>query len=447
MSSPLLIAVPDDRLRNALVGACEALGRRALEARGSDGLAALAAQAVPVPEIALVAGELPADLRRQVPGLSLIQVLEEGADAALALRRGADDVLVLPLDPGALEAALVRIERGRDLARDRATLRRELGGPGSGPLDGGSRTARRLAEQVQRIASTPRTTVLVTGELGVGKARVVRAIHEASAQAAGPLVTVACAGRTPSELAAELLGLASMGQADPRGGRPEASEAAFLAARGGTLHLEEVGELPEALQERLHEVLRDRTLIGPDGEERLIEARIVATSRRDLAAEVEAGRLREDLFYRLNVLSLEVPPLRERVEDLPALAAGLLSGLARELGQPARDLAPEALAALHAHPWPGNLRELRNCLERGLLHASGPQVGAADLGLVPGAGVPGPAGEVRLELPDCRIEHAEEALIREALRRAEGNRSATARLLGVNRTTLYNKLKGYRIEG
>lgn len=449
MPSPLLIAVPDAQLRASLVAAAEALGRRAIEAPGLDELLSLARRSQPVPEIALLAGSAAGveleEVRRRAPELSLIRVLDHEDQAPAALREGADEALALPLTPARLEAALVRVERARALDRDRATLRRELGSRGVGPLSGASRVSRRLVEQVRRVASTPRTTVLVTGELGVGKARVARAIHEASAQASGPFVTIACAGRPAAELVAELFGAPV---AVERGVRPDGAspgaEPALLIARGGTLHLEEIGELPDAVQERLLQVLRDRTLITPGGEERVLEARIVASSRRDLALEVEAGRLREDLFYRLNVLSIEVPPLRERPEDLPGLASGLLEELARELGTAPRTLDGSARAALLEHPWPGNLRELRNALERAILRAAGDEIDAAGLGLAAGAL---PAGEVRLELPDCRIEHAEEALIREALRRAEGNRSRTARMLGVNRTTLYNKLRGYRIEG
>ena len=451
MSSPLLIAVPDAQLRAALVAASEGLGRRALEAPGIEELIALARRTRPTPEVALLAGAAAPEelelLRRRVPELSLIRVVEGEAQVATALRSGADEALALPLSGTALEAALVRVERARALDRDRASLRRELGSRGMGPLSGPSRVARRLTEQVRRVASTPRTTVLVTGELGVGKARIARAIHEASDQASGPFVTIACAGRPTEELEVELFGSPRLArEVRPEGASPEL-ESALLTARGGTLHLEEVGHLPDSVQLRLLEVLRDRTLTTADGEERALEARIVASSRHDLAREVEEGRLREDLFYRLNVLAIEVPPLRERQEDLPGLATGLLEDLARELGTSPRTLEPEARAALLAHPWPGNLRELRNTLERAALRGQEGPLDAAALGLRPHAGAGAAEGEVQIGLPDCRLEHAEEALIREALRRAKGNRSQTARMLGVNRTTLYNKLKGYRIEG
>ena len=466
MTAPLLIAAPDSDRRRELLSFCEALGHRTLEASGVAEALAIGRRTGPA--IALL--EAPGDealgslakLREGLPGTSVIWLVAGevpgSAELALAaLEAGAADLLEAPYRKVTLEAVLLRVARGRALARERRLLREELAARRIAPLDGASRAARRLHDQVQRVASTPRTTVLITGETGVGKTRIARTIHEASAQADGPFVHVRCAGRSPAELAGELFG-GQPEEAGPRSDRSQSPsgprEGLLSAARGGSLFLDEVGELHPDLQEELHSVLRDRSFRTPEGEEAQLEARLLASTRHDLAARVEGGLLREDLYYRLNVLSIEVPALRDRREDLPTLAGDLLRRLAAELGRGPVSFDPSVQAVLAAHPWPGNARELRNAIERGLLRSSGATLCAADLGLGPAGDAPAapsapaqPAGEIRLELEDFQLRHAEEELIRQALRRTDGNRSHTARLLGVNRTTLYNKLKSYRIEG
>lgn len=464
MTAPLLIVATDTDRRRELLACCEGLGQRTLEAGGVAEALAIGRRTGP----AVLLLEAPAErgldvlgeLRGGLPGTSVIWLVPEDKPAAAvqalaALEAGAADLLEAPYRKVKVQAALLRVARGRTLARERRLLREELAARRVAPLDGDSRAARRLHDQVGRVASTPRTTVLITGETGVGKARIARAIHEASAQADGPFVHVRCSGQSPAEIARSLFGApteAAEGRPDPRHGA--SGEGLVSAARGGSLFLDEVGELSPELQEELHAVLRDRSFRTADGGEQELEARILASTRHDLAARVEAGLLREDLFYRLNVLSIEVPPLRERREDLPTLADDLLRRLAGELGRGPVNFDPGARAALLAHPWPGNARELRNAIERGLLRTGGAVLSASDLGLGASgdaaARIPAPAaeaGEVRLELEDYQLRHAEEQLIRQALRRTDGNRSHTARLLGVNRTTLYNKLKSYRIEG
>jgi DNA-binding NtrC family response regulator len=365
------------------------------------------------------------------------------------------------MDPR-LEPARVRAPRPRSLsepaaASAEAARAQALGAEDRarrpGPLLGSSRAVRRLLETIERVASTPRTTVLITGETGVGKETVAREIHARSARAGAAFVALPCAGLRPERLAL-----------------------ALRRAAGGTLFLDEVGALERELQELLLCFLSERRIGpaespssaagqppsqaagGPPSREAAPgDVRVIASTRLDLARRVAERRLREDLHYRLNVLSIEVPPLRERRDDLPELVEHCLARLAEELGLVRLALSPQAHALALAHAWPGNLRELRNALERGALRAQEGVVAAPALALPdlrtsahPAAEMPAAAGAAReaaaaLPIGDGSLRAVEEALIRRVLADACGNRSRAARVLGVNRTTLYNKLRLYGI--
>ena len=315
----------------------------------------------------------------------------------------------------------------------------------AGAIIGRSESIRRVLEHVGRVAGTPRTTALVTGESGVGKELVARAIHERSARADGPFVAVNCAAIHEELLEAKLFGY------EPgafTGGDPAGCDGLIAAAEGGTLLLDEVGEMEPALQAKLLRVLQERTYRRVGGTVDLpMDLRVVAATNRDLAAMVEEGGFREDLYYRLNVLSIQVPPLRERPEDVAPIATHFLARFAEELDRDFTGFSEAAMEALQRHPWPGNVRELKNAVERaamqaeqGLLrpdHLSLPRVGGATAAPLDGS---------TLALDGWNLKGMEESLIRRALVEFDGNRSQVARELGINRTTLYNKLKVYGID-
>ena len=354
--------------------------------------------------------------------------------AALALlRSGAVEVLEAPCPPDEWRAALAR-----------AAAARPPEGAADHGLVGRSDALRTLREQIERVASAPRTTVLVLGESGVGKERVARAIHARSARAAGPFVAVNCATLSEELVEAELFGYEAGAFTGARSG---GHAGLFEAADGGTLLLDEIGELAPALQARLLRVLEERRVRRVGGTRDVeVDVRVIACTNRDLAAEVEAGRFREDLFYRLNVMCIRVPALRERREDIAPLARHFLAEAARELDRPGLRLDAEALAALEGHSWPGNVRELKNAVERAALLAPAGALRAADL--VPGAEPPAPTGGAPAALPegeDLSLRRMEETLIRRALSLTGGNKSESARRLGVHRATLYHKLREYGI--
>jgi DNA-binding NtrC family response regulator len=297
-----------------------------------------------------------------------------------------------------------------------------------------SEPMRRLAVLVARVA--PRdVTVLLVGESGTGKERVAEAIVHASRRADRPFVRFNCAALAPGLAEAELFGHA-------RGaftGATRARPGLFREADGGTLLLDEVGELDPSAQAKLLRVLQEGE-VRAVGEERTraVDVRVIAATHRDLAADVRAGRFREDVFYRLDVVTLRIPPLRERPEDVPVLARHFLDRFARRFGV-ATLHAPQALLdRLAGHAWPGNVRELENAIEA--LVALSPPDGL-DLALLPGA-----AGADRTVEPLTlkeRVQAYERGLVVEALRGAGGNRSEAARRLGVSRVTLHDKLRRY----
>jgi DNA-binding NtrC family response regulator len=297
---------------------------------------------------------------------------------------------------------------------------------------------RRLAVLVGRVA--PRdVTVLLTGESGTGKERVAEAIVLASPRADRPFVRFNCAALAPELAEAELFGHA-------RGaftGATRARPGLFGEADGGTLLLDEVGELAAGAQAKLLRVVQEGE-VRPVGEERArkVDVRVIAATHRDLEEEVRRGRFREDLFYRLNVVHLRVPPLRERTEDVPVLARHFLARFAERFGVAPLRATDALLSRLAAHPWPGNVRELENAVER--LVALSPPDGP-DLGLLPGGE---PAADDGGELPlKERVQAYERGLVVEALRATRGNRTEAARRLGISRVTLHDKLKRYGLGG
>jgi transcriptional regulator with GAF, ATPase, and Fis domain len=306
-------------------------------------------------------------------------------------------------------------------------------------LVGESSSFVRLMDELGRVAPTA-STVLVQGETGTGKELVARAIHEKSPRRTGPLVKVNCAALAPTLVESELFGHergAFTGATQRRLGR-------FELAQGGTLFLDEISELPLDAQAKLLRVLQEREVERVGGTHPIrVDARIVAATNRDLAAEAKAGRFRPDLYYRLAVFPLVVPPLRDRRADVPLLAAAFLANVARSLGVPPKQLDDDAAAYLSAYDWPGNVRELSNVLERAMIlsRREGDRIGVGDLPeLTPTETAPAAAASESGSLKD-RVTAYERALLVETLRLAKDNQSEAARLLRTSRATLQYKLK------
>jgi len=301
---------------------------------------------------------------------------------------------------------------------------------------------REVLAAAEDVAETP-TTVLLLGESGTGKEVLARYIHRRSPRAAGPWVAVNCAALPGDLLESELFGHergAFTGAADRRTGR-------FEQAHGGTLLLDEISEIPLPLQAKLLRVLQEREVDRVGGQHPVpVDVRVIATTNRDLAGMMADGHFRSDLYYRLNVFPVVLPPLRTRLEDLPGLCDTLLAEAAAEMGRVPPRLAPDAIGLLAAHPFPGNVRELRNLLQRALVRCRGPVIGPehvradADLGARPA-----PDPEIPAFLP-LELAALERIAIREALRRVNGNRTHAARLLGIGLRTLRNKLRAWRQE-
>ncbi|MBI5897696.1 MAG: sigma 54-interacting transcriptional regulator [Rhodocyclales bacterium] len=301
---------------------------------------------------------------------------------------------------------------------------------------GASAACLAFKQQARRAART-RAPVLIQGETGTGKELLAQAIHNASLRADKPFVAVNIAAIPETLLESEFFGTAPGAFT---GAERKGREGKFKLADGGTLFLDEIGDMSAALQAKLLRVLQEGEFEAL-GSNRLepVDVRLVAATSRDLQAEVEAGRFRTDLYYRLNVVTLSIPPLRERLSDLPPLCEHMLEALCRKLGLPLRDISAEAVQRLHQHHWPGNIRELQNVLERALMMSDGEILAQADIDAVlPAAKAAAPA-PANLSLAEA-IAEAERNSIRKALAACAGNKARAAAELGISRTSLYEKI-------
>ena len=395
------------------VEACDAV-LTDLSMPGMDGLALLAA------------------LKRERPDLPVVMLTARGSEraAVAAMKAGAHDYLTKPFDIDELTAA---VERAAELstlrARDRwSEVERALGRP----VVGSSTALKRVLDAAMRVADRE-VPVLLTGESGTGKELLAGVLHAAGRRAKGPLVRFNCAALPESLAEAELFG-------HSRGaftGATAERKGWFAQAQGGTLVLDEIGELPLALQAKLLRATQDGE-IQPVGAARVerIDVRVVASTHRDLAEESRRGRFREDLYYRLSVVTLRMPSLRERPEDIAPLARHFAARYAERFGLPTARVSPALEAALSARSWPGNVRELENCVA-GMMALS--EHGSLDVGdLAPSA--PRSADTVGLRE---RVAAFERGLIAEALSASGGNQSEAARQLGIPRGSLIERLKRY----
>ncbi len=448
MKATILVVDDERNIREGLRRALELDGHAvAMAADGREALNVMAAE-----EIDLVI----ADLR--MPRMSGDQLLKQAVKqhpsvgviiltghatvevAVQAMRDGAYDFLEKPVNIDRLGLLVRRALAERKLTVSNRELRRELERQQSSRgLLGNSPAMRRVLEMVEQVAPT-RASVLITGESGAGKELVAESIHRLSPRAEQPLVKVHCAALAETLLESELFGHergAFTGAAGRKRGR-------FELAHTGTIFLDEIGEISSSVQIKLLRVLQDRAFERVGGEERIeVDVRVIAATNRDLPAETAAGRFRDDLFYRLNVVNIRVPPLRERREDIPVLAAAALKALAEENGKRIDGFDTEASQRLWDYEWPGNVRELRNGIESAVVMARGSMITAADLP----PHIREESGSAYVRLPvGSTLDEVEKEVIRYTLAACKGNKTRTAEVLGIGRKTLHRKLVEYALD-
>jgi two-component system response regulator AtoC len=354
-------------------------------------------------------------------------------NAVQAVKLGAYDYVRKPYEPAEL---LLRIEKGLETTALRREVRlhavrsREEGGLAR--LVGKSPAMQRLREQIRLVAQSGASTVLLLGESGTGKDAIARAIHAESDRARMPFVNVTCTAIPESLLESELFGHERGAFTDAKAGK----KGMFEMARGGTVFLDEIGDMPPVLQAKILRFLEERSFRRVGGTEDIaVDVRIIAATNRDLGEAVKRGDFRTDLYYRIKVIQIDVPPLRDRLEDVPMLAQTFIDQLRREFRARARTLSAAAIARLGAYPWPGNIRELRNAVERALILGAGEEIRPEDLPVELDPARGGAATPHLASLPSdgVRLADVEEALVRQAFERTGGNQTRAARLLGLTR--------------
>jgi len=451
VSARLLIVEDERAIRLALSGLLRREGYEVEQAEtGAEAERRLAAEPFDLVLTDLALGEGPSGMdvlrsvRRDQPETPVVMITAHGNEkiAVEAMKLGAEDYVPKPFDNDEIRLVVRRALERTQLARENRMLRARLERDfGWGNLIGSGPAMRRVFATIQKVAETD-LTVLIRGESGTGKELVAQALHQHSARKQGPFVAVNCAAIGRELVESELFGHekgAFTGADARRVGR-------FESADGGTIFLDEIGDMAAETQAKVLRVLQERSFERVGGSKPLqVDVRVVAATHRDLERDVREGRFRQDLYYRLQVLEIQLPPLRERPEDVPALASRFLEQLAERHGRAARRLAPDALAALSRCAWPGNVRELRNVIERAAVLAPGEEVHADDLVLPAARGIPeASAGPAELPFVDAKrtaVEQFERAFLLRALRENEGNISRTAEAIGMVRQSLQQKIR------
>jgi DNA-binding NtrC family response regulator len=452
MTETVLIVDDEDAIRHAIVRALPDV----TAVQASTGVEALERVRDSYPDLILLDQRLPdgdglvliAKIRAIDADVPVVVLTGNGSTdlAVEALKMGAADYLEKPFKLERLRTTVRNLLEKQQLGRQVARLSGKSSGRVS--LIAHSGPMKRVISLIKRVAGVPSTTVLIEGESGVGKELVARAIHERSVRSGKAFIAINCAALSEHLLEAELFGYekGAFTGADVKG-----KAGLFEAADGGTLFLDEVGEMPIQLQTKLLRALQERRyrrvggLVDVD-----VDVRVVAATNRDLRAEVAAGRFRQDLYFRLRVVPVRVPPLRERPDDVLPIADHLLVRLGPELGRPGARLSPAAREAMRAYVWPGNVRELANAVERAVIVCDGDEIRTEDLCLDESLPIPKsevgsepalPEGSLVIPPTQRNLEQIEALIIRAALDEAGGHKSNAADMLGINRTTLYNKLR------
>ena len=363
--------------------------------------------------------------------------------AVEAMKLGAFDFVTKPVDIDQLELRIKRALETRNIKSENAELKRKLDESRQvvPHILGDSPAIRQVMDTVRQVAPT-RSSVLIQGESGTGKELVARALHELSGRK-GDFVAIHCAAIPETLFESELFGH----EKGAFTGAVEQHKGFFEKADGGTIFLDEIGEVPLPVQVKLLRVLETRSFERVGGTQNItVDVRIVSATNRDLELMVASGAFREDLYYRLNVVKILIPPLRERTSDIPILVRGFLSRIAEENGKGDMTISEPAMAALCAAKWPGNIRELRNCVENMVVLCRTGEIGLENVPMnIRESSSPGITRNV-LAAPSCDLEQNERVLIERALNECGGNRSRAAEKLGISRRTLHRKLNLYNIE-
>ncbi len=385
--------------------------------------------------------------KKRDPNVAVIMLTGYGSvDSAVgAIKAGAFDFIEKPFQMARLKAAIKKAIENQSLRREVLRLRaehREREGDIGSLMIGQSDVMKDIYRVIRRVAKSPCSTVLIQGESGSGKELVARAIHNCSSRRSKRFMEVNCAALTESLLEAELFGYE---KGSFTGAAASGKMGLFEAANEGTMFLDEIGEMPLNLQSKLLRVLQEKSFKRVGGVDNVhVDVRIIASTNRDMEQLVEEERFRLDLYYRLRVVPIHVPPLRERREDIPLLASHFLATFNAELGRDITQIAPEAMKLLTEYQWPGNVRELKNVIERAVIMAGGDVIGpdvitfGKDRRRVT-------KRKVSFDMADMSLAEMEKQLIRRVLEDTSWKRSEAARILGINRTTLYNKIRDYEL--
>ena len=443
----ILVVDDDPDIQEVLTDRLEALGYRVFAAStGREGIALLEGEG---PQLVLLDIELPdmnglevlTAIRKRDPEVTVVMITAYGTveRAVQAMKQGAYDFLPKPFEPDHLA---LTVQKG--LERERLKRAVEMLSAAVGEryrqVVGQSAAMRRAIEVAKQVARS-KATVLLTGESGTGKELFARAIHDWSERQDKPFIAINCVALSKELLESELFGH----EKGAFTGAHQLKKGKLELAQGGTVFLDEVGDLAPELQVKLLRFLQEREFERVGGTKAIqVDVRIIAATNRDLEAAMREGRFREDLYYRLNVVAISLPPLRERKDDIPALAHFFLRRFAVETKKPFTAITPDAQARLLAYDWPGNVRELANVLERAVVLGPGPQVTPQDLPerLVAAAPQPPPAAHLSYH---AAIQAYKRELLRRALAHAQGNHTAAARALGLQRTYFLRLLKALRL--